>query len=97
MGLAAKEPVSRHMEVAVRLHAGHRLHVGHDLPLEAGDAAGLNEAEDGNQQCAAPDEDELQNLVEDGGAQAAESDVDGNRNGRDKDAEAGYPNRGPPS
>ena len=73
------------------MHAGHGLHVDHDLALEAADAAGLNQAEDGHQECAAPDEDELQNLVEDGRAQAAEAYVDGNCDGRNEDAEADIP------
>src|ERR1039457_4781848 len=73
------------------MHAGHGLHVDHDLLLEAADATGLNQSEDGHQECAAPDEDELQNFIKDGRAQAAEADVNGNRNGGDKDAEADIP------
>src|ERR1035441_10924509 len=73
------------------MRAGDGLVVYHDLALEAADAAGLNQAEDGHQECAAPDEDELQNLVKDGRAQAAEADVDGHRDGRNEDAEADIP------
>src|SRR5664279_1559304 len=73
------------------MHAGHGLHVDHDLALEAADAASLNEGEDWQQECAAPDEDEMQNFVKDGRAQAAEADVNGNRNGGDEDAEADIP------
>ena len=73
------------------MHAGHRLHVGHDLLLEAGDAAGLNQAQDGDQQRAAPDEDELQYLIKDGRTQTAEAHVDGHRDRRNEDAEADVP------
>ena len=40
--------------------------------LEAAPAAGLDESENGDEESAAPDEDELENLVEDGRPQAAE-------------------------
>jgi hypothetical protein len=60
--------VAPQMEVAVGVHAGDGLHIGHDLALEAVDAASLNEPEDGHQERTAPDEYELQNLVENCGA-----------------------------
>ena len=59
--------------------------------FESGPAAGFDEAENRHQQRAAPDEDELQNLIEDGGAQAAERDIGGHRQRRDDDGEVQIP------
>jgi hypothetical protein len=66
-------------------------HAGDDLRLEAGPAAGFDEAKDGDERGAGPDEDELQHLIDDGGAQAAEHDVDGDGDGADPDGEVDVP------
>ena len=61
--------------------------VGGDVGFELGPAAGFDEAEDGDERGAGPDEDELQHLIDDGGAQAAEHDVEGDGGGADPDGE----------
>ena len=62
-----------------------------DLRLEVGPAAGFDEAEDGDHGGAGPDEDELQHLVDDGRAQAAEHDVERDGAGADPDGEGDVP------
>src|ERR1700721_577111 len=62
-----------------------------DLRFQVGPAAGLDEAEDGDQERAQPDEKELQNLIENGRPQAAQGDVDGDGDGGDPDGEVKIP------
>ena len=52
-----------------------------DFELQRFPAARFDQAQNRYQQCAGPDQDELQHLVEDRGAQAAERHID-----RDGDA-----------
>ena len=65
--------------------------VGGDSGFEAAPAASFDQAENGNEKSASPDQDELKNFVEDGGAQSAEGDVDGHSAGGNPDAEVDVP------
>ena len=62
-----------------------------DARHHAAPAAGFDQPEDGNQQRAQPDQDELQHLVEDRREQPAQRHVDGHRERRDPDAEVDVP------
>ena len=62
-----------------------------DLGAEIRPAADFDEAEDGDEQCAEPDEEELEDFVEDRGTQAAEGDVEGDGDRRNPDAEVEVP------
>ena len=62
-----------------------------DARHHAAPSAGFDQAEDGDQQRAQPDQDELQHLIEDGGEQAAEEDINGDGDRRDPDAEVDVP------
>ncbi len=62
-----------------------------DLGLQVGPAAGFDQAEDRDQRRACPDQDELQHLIDDGRAQAAEHDVDRDRGRADPDGEGDVP------
>src|SRR5690348_9445308 len=65
--------------------------VVNDLSLERVPAAGFDEAENRNQECASPDEHELENFIENGRAQAAERDVNSHGERGDPDAEVHVP------
>ena len=65
--------------------------VGRETRFESGPAMGFNEAENGNQQRTAPDEDELQNLIENCGTKTAEGDVGGHRQRGDDDGKVQVP------
>ena len=65
--------------------------------LQIGPAAGLDQTHDRNDQRTCPDQDELQHFIEDGGAQAAERDVNRDSDRRHPDAEVDVPARGRPS
>ena len=68
-----------------------RRSVGGNARFQPAPAAGFDQAENRNQQRAQPDQNELQNLVEDGRTQAAQHHVDGHRDRRDPDAEVDVP------
>ena len=65
--------------------------VGLDACLQAGPAASFDEAKDGHEQCAAPDEHELKHFIEDGRAQASERYVGRDGERRDDDGEGKIP------
>ena len=62
-----------------------------DLGHEVAPATSLDEAEDGDEHGSRPDEDELEDFVDDGRAQPAEHDVDGDRDGADPHGEVDVP------
>ena len=62
-----------------------------DLGHEVVPSAGLDEAQDGDEHGAGPDEDELQYFVDNGGAQAAQHDVDSDGDGADPHGEVDVP------
>ncbi len=62
-----------------------------DACHHAAPAAGFDQPEDGDEQRAQPDQDELQHFVEDGREQAAEDDVDRHGEGGNPDAEVDIP------
>ena len=92
MGLS-NEPRLRQRQVKSALwHRGmDDLHVLLDRRHHFRPAAGVDQAEDRNQQRAQPDQEELQHLVEDGRDQAAQGDVDGHRQRGDPDADVHVP------
>ncbi len=53
--------------------------VGSNLNFESTPAACFNQSEDWNKKCTSPDQDELQDFVENGGTQASQSHI--NRDG----------------
>ena len=65
--------------------------IGGDSGLETVPAASLDQAQDGNEQSAGPNQDKLENFIEDGGAQSTEGNVDGHSAGRNPDAEVDVP------
>jgi ABC-type nickel/cobalt efflux system permease component RcnA len=64
--------------------------------FQAAPAAGFQQSQNGDQQRARPDQKKLQDLIKDGGAQAAESHIDGNRDGRNPDADVNVPSQDHP-
>src|SRR6185312_12980822 len=66
-------------------------HVVDDLLFEVVPAADFDESEDGDEQRAGPDKQELKDLIEDGGAESAEDDVKGDGGGGKPDAEVEVP------
>ncbi len=62
-----------------------------DLPRQISPAAHFNHAENGNQQRPRPDQDELQNLIEDCRPQTAQGYVDSDHQRRQPDAEVQVP------
>jgi hypothetical protein len=67
------------------------VHLLEDARFEAAPAADFHHAENWNDERAEPDEKELQHLIEDGGIQTAERDVNGDGERRDPDAEVNVP------
>ncbi len=65
--------------------------VGNDLDFEGAPATRLDQSKNGDEQCAGPDQNELEHLVEDGGAQSTQGNIDGDRAGRDPDADVDVP------
>ena len=64
---------------------------GVDASDHAGPAAGFNHADDGDEERAEPDQNELQDLIEDGREEAAQEDVSRDGGGGDPDAEIHIP------
>ena len=62
-----------------------------DSGFETVPATGPDQAQNGNEQSARPNQDKLENFVEDGGAQSTEGDVDGHSASRYPDAEVDVP------
>jgi hypothetical protein len=60
--------------------------VDHALP-----AAGLDQAEEGDEEGAKPDEHELEDFIENGGEESAEADIDSDGDGGENDAEVDVP------
>ena len=95
-------PVNAHWIVSEMTHAAPHMRVvagsGYpssdvmgELRFETVPAARFNEAQDRDQQCAAPDEHELQHFIEDCRAQTAESHVGGNGQRGNDDREVEIP------
>lgn len=77
-------------EIAPEMHVLDRTIVD-DLELQIVPAARFNQSEDRDEHGTGPNQDELEDFVEDGGAQAAEGDVDGDGDGGNPDAEVHVP------
>jgi hypothetical protein len=65
--------------------------IGGDFCFQAAPATCLDQTKNGNEESASPDQNKLQNFVEDGRTQSTQCDIDGDGAGGDPDAEVDIP------